>query len=99
MSIVITGASGHLGRLVAALLLDGPAEEELVLVTREPARLDDLAARGATVRRGDFDDPASLPPAFAGARRILIISTDVVGVREAQHGAAVEAAAAAEPEL
>jgi NAD(P)H dehydrogenase (quinone) len=97
MSLVITGASGHLGRRTAELLLDrqdlDPAG--VVLVTRTPAALDDLAARGATVRAGDFDDPSSLTDAFAGGERLLLISTDAIGRRIAQHANAIDAAAAA----
>jgi NAD(P)H dehydrogenase (quinone) len=99
MSIVICGASGQLGRLVAERVLAAAAPGDVVLVTREPAKLADLAARGAEVRPGDFDVPASLPAAFAGGTRLLVISTDVVGTREAQHRAAIEAAAAVRPEL
>src|SRR4051812_38087225 len=99
MSIVICGASGHLGRLVAERVLAAAPATDVVLVTRDPAKLADLAGRGADVRRGDFDVPGTLPAAFEGATRILIISTDVVGTREAQHRAAVEAAAIVRPEL
>jgi NAD(P)H dehydrogenase (quinone) len=97
VSIVVTGASGQLGRLVAQDLLERVSPGELVLVTRHPEALTDLAGRGAEVRRGDFDDPASLAQAFAGAEKVLVISTglDVLGRRFAQHRAAIEAAAAA----
>jgi NAD(P)H dehydrogenase (quinone) len=97
MSLVITGASGHLGRRTAELLLDteGVDAAGVVLVTRDPAKLDDLAARGATVRHGDFDQPDSLVGAFAGATRVLIVSTDAVGARVAQQQAAIDAAKAA----
>jgi NAD(P)H dehydrogenase (quinone) len=97
MSIVVTGASGQLGRLVAQELFERVSPTELVLVTRYPESLADLAARGADVRRGDFDDPASLSGAFAGAEKVLVISTglDVLGRRVAQHRAAIEAATAA----
>jgi NAD(P)H dehydrogenase (quinone) len=54
-----------------------------------------LSARGADVRYGDFDEPASLRDAFAGGRRMLLISTDAVGRRVSQHRAAIDAAAAA----
>src|SRR5205807_3362781 len=47
------------------------------------------------VRHGDFDDPASLREAFAGGRRMLLISTPAVGRRVRQHRAAIDAAAAA----
>lgn len=94
MSLIITGASGHLGRRTAELLQDteGVDASDVVLVTRDPSKLDDLAARGAEVRAGDFDRPGSLPEAFAGATRVLIVSTDVVGARVAGHRAAIEAA-------
>jgi len=97
MSLVITGASGHLGRRTAELLLetDGVAPADVVLITRDPSKLADLADRGATVRTGDFDDPASLSAAFAGATRVLIVSTDAVGARVAQHERAIDAARAA----
>jgi NAD(P)H dehydrogenase (quinone) len=95
MSIVITGASGHLGRLVAERVLGQADPSEVVLVTRDPSRLGELAGRGAGVRAGDFADPGSLADAFAGATKVLIISTDQVGSRVAGHKAAIDAAAAA----
>src|ERR1700730_1119383 len=93
MTVIVTGASGKLGRIVAENLMARLAPAELVLVTRHPAALSELAARGADVRYGDFDDPASLPEAFAGGRRMLLISTDAIGRRVAQHRAAIDAAA------
>jgi NAD(P)H dehydrogenase (quinone) len=69
--------------------------EHLVLVTRRPEALSALRARGAIVRYGDFDEPASLPAALAGGRRMLLISTDAVGRRVDQHRTAIDAAAAA----
>ena len=95
MSVIVTGASGKLGRLVTEKLMGRIPPAEVVLVTRHPEALRDFAARGADVRYGDFDDPASLPEAFAGGRRMLLISTDAIGRRVAQHRAAIDAAAAA----
>jgi NAD(P)H dehydrogenase (quinone) len=95
MTIAITGAAGHLGRLTAQLVLDRACSDEVVLVTRRPEAIADLADAGATVRFGDFDEPASLPAAFAGVDRLLLISVDVLGNRVAQHTAAIDAAAAA----
>jgi NAD(P)H dehydrogenase (quinone) len=92
MSIVITGASGQLGRRAAELVLEQAPDTELVLVTRSPEKLADLAARGAEIRAGDFDDPASLDAAFAGGERLLLISTDVAGTRVPQHRRAIDAA-------
>jgi NAD(P)H dehydrogenase (quinone) len=95
MSIIITGAAGRLGRLVAEQLLECEPPERVVLVTRRPAALRELQARGAEVRYGDFDDPASLGDAFAGGHRMLLVSTDCIGRRVRQHRTAIEAAAAA----
>ena len=96
MTILITGAGGQLGRRTAELVLDRDDRPELILVTRRPDEIADLAGRGATVRFGDFDDPASLPAAFAGAERMLLISTTDVGdKRVAEHRAAIDAALAA----
>ena len=95
MSVIATGASGHLGRLVAEALLERLPAAEVVLVSRHPQALRDMAERGATVRYGDFDDPGSLREAFQGGDRALLISTLAVGRRTAQHRAAIEAAAEA----
>lgn len=96
-TILITGASGHLGRIVLdQLLASGKVEPASVIAaSRDTAKLADYAAKGVTVRRIDFDDPASLPAAFAGAEKVLIISTDALGEpgkRLGQHTAAVQAA-------
>lgn len=97
MSIAITGASGHLGRRVAEILLadHGVAPADLVLLTRSPDKLADLAGQGAQVRSADFDDPGPLAAAFAGAEKALIISTDRAGARVEGQKAAIDAAVAA----
>ena len=96
-SILVTGASGHLGRAVIRHLLDsrGVAPGRIVAATRDPARLADLAAKGIVVRAADFNDAASLPAAFSGVGTLLIVSTDALdgaGTRLRQHKAAVAAA-------
>ncbi|MHA1567337.1 MAG: NmrA family NAD(P)-binding protein, partial [Alphaproteobacteria bacterium] len=90
---IVTGASGQLGRQVVANLLEagvGP----IIAVTRSPENLADLADKGVEIRKGDFNDPASLGTAFAGGRRLLIISIDDLtpGARLAAHRKAVAAA-------
>jgi NAD(P)H dehydrogenase (quinone) len=95
MSILITGATGQFGRFVTDLLLERVPASDLILVTRNPAALAQLSARGATVRRADFDEPDTLAAAFAGADRMLLISTLSVGRRAEQHQRAIDAAAAA----
>ena len=92
MSIVITGASGHLGRSTAELVLDRVPASEVVLTTRHPEELSDLAERGAEIRRADFGRPETLVGAFEGGEKLLLVSTDAVGTRVPQHRAAIEAA-------
>ena len=92
MSIVITGASGHLGRSTAELVLDRRPAADVILTTRRPEALSDLAERGAKVRLADFDRPETLAEAFAGGERLLLISADDLGRRAPQHRAAIEAA-------
>jgi NAD(P)H dehydrogenase (quinone) len=92
MAIIVTGATGAFGRAAAELLLQKVDPKDLILTTRKPAQLADFAARGASVRRADFDDPATLAAAFAGGDRMLLISTARVGTRVGQHESAVKAA-------
>ncbi len=98
--ILVTGAAGHLGRLVIKHLIESQnvSPSDIVAGSRDTAKLADLAAQGVGTRRVDFDDKASLEAAFSGIDRLLIISTDELGApgkRLAQHSAAVAAATAA----
>ena len=92
--LLVTGASGNLGRLAVEELLARGATR-IIAGTRDPSKLSDLAAKGVEIRKVDFNDPASLPAAFAGVERLLIVSTDGIGTRVAQQTAAVDAAKAA----
>ena len=93
MSIVVTGATGHLGRLIVTSLLDrGVPAGEIVALGRDTGRLADLAARGVTVRQADYDDPGPLREAFAGAEKLMFVSGSEVGRRVAQARNVVAAA-------
>lgn len=90
--IVVTGATGQLGRLVIENLLKTHPANTLVAAVRNPVKAADLAARGVIVRRADYSQADSLDTAFAGAERILLISSSELGQRAAQHRAVIEAA-------
>jgi NAD(P)H dehydrogenase (quinone) len=93
MNIVVTGATGHLGRLaVEALLRRGVPAEQITATGRRTETLADLADQGVTVRRADYTDPASLAEAFTGAERVLLVSGSEVGQRAQQHANAIDAA-------
>ncbi|WP_329135335.1 NAD(P)H-binding protein [Streptomyces sp. NBC_01476] len=96
MSIVVTGATGHLGRLVIAeLLARGVAPGEIAAVARDADRAADLAGQQIGVRVADYARPETLKDAFRAGDRVLFISGSEVGQRVAQHTAVVEAATAA----
>lgn len=94
MSIVVSGASGDLGRRITALLLQHLPVSRLILLTRNPASLADLANHGAQVRKADFDDDAGLRQAMNGGEVLMLISTLSIGRRAQQHANAIKAAAA-----
>ena len=94
--ILVTGATGQLGRCIVqhlAARLPRAGAGQLAVSVRDPARAENLVARGIEVRQGDFDQPETLPVAFAGADRLVLVSTDgPKDVRIAQHRNAIEAA-------
>jgi NAD(P)H dehydrogenase (quinone) len=92
-TIAVTGATGQLGRIVVSSLLDrGVDPAQLVAVVRDPAKATDLAERGVQVRVADYTDPDALRAAFAGVDRLLLVSSSVVGQRDAQHANVIAAA-------
>lgn len=97
--IVVTGASGQLGRLVIDSLLARMPAGQIVAAVRNPERVADLAALGVQVRQADYNQPDSLVRAFAGADKVLLISSSEVGQRVAQHAAVIAAAQQAKVKL
>ncbi|MDF0545210.1 SDR family oxidoreductase [Sphingobium sp. H39-3-25] len=91
----VTGASGHLGRLVIDALLSRTDPRNILALARDPAKLADLAERGVTVRAFDYSVPDSLAAALGDVDRLLLISSSEVGQRETQHRAVIDAAKAA----
>jgi len=93
MTIAVTAATGHLGRLVVEALLRTVPASELVAVVRDADKAADFAARGVAVRVADYNDSASLEAAFDGVDRLLLISGTDVGSRARQHAVVIDAAA------
>ena len=94
--IVITGATGSLGRQITERLLSRLPATEIAVSVRNPDRAADLAERGVRVRRGDFADASTLPEAFRDATQVLIVSANSIGdTAVTLNSAAVHAAVAA----
>lgn len=93
--IIVTAATGKLGRHVVDALLEALPASEVGVAVRDVGKARDLAAKGVEVRRADYDEPETLRAAFAGAAKVLLISSNEIGQRARQHEAAVAAAVAA----
>lgn len=93
MKILVTGATGKLGKKVVETLLKTVPANQLAVSVRNPEKAEELRTRGVEVRQGDFDRPETLDTAFAGIDRLLIISADGDNeTRIRQHSNAVVAA-------
>jgi NAD(P)H dehydrogenase (quinone) len=90
--IAVTGASGHLGRLVIESLAKKVSPSEIVAAARNPEKVADLASKGIAVRLADYSRPETLGPAFACVEKLLLISGSEVGRRVEQHKSVVAAA-------
>ncbi|MFG2285654.1 SDR family oxidoreductase [Streptomyces sp. NPDC048595] len=92
MSIVVTGASGALGRLVIDELLKRAAPGEIVAVARDRAKTAGLAALGVGIKIADYGRPETLDGVFATGDRVLLISGNEAGQRLTQHRDVIDAA-------
>lgn len=90
--IVVTGANGQLGQLVIQSLLRSVPASQIVAAVRQPAKAGALAALGVQVREADYNRPDTLDAAFAGADKVLLISSSEVGQRQPQHQNVIDAA-------
>jgi len=90
--IVITGATGQLGRLVIDSLLKKVPAADLVAAVRDVEKAKDIAALGIQVRQADYNQPASWNAALQGAVKVLLISSSEIGQRTQQHRVVIDAA-------
>ncbi|GHJ49432.1 NAD(P)-dependent oxidoreductase [Catellatospora sp. TT07R-123] len=93
MGIIVTGATGQLGRLVVDGLLEQVPADQVTAVVRSPEKAAALAARGVRLHTADYDTPESFAGLFSAGDRVLLISGSEVGKdRVAQHRTVIEAA-------
>lgn len=90
--ILVTAATGQLGRLVVEALLAKAPAASIVAAVRSPDKAADLAALGVELRAADYSKPETLGPALAGIDRVLLISSSEIGQRTAQHANVIDAA-------
>ncbi|MET9146401.1 SDR family oxidoreductase [Streptomyces sp. NPDC004042] len=96
MSIVVTGATGHLGRLVVEQLLEKVPAEQVTAVVRTPEKAADLAERGVRVAVADYNAPETFDGLFAAGDKVLLVSGNEFDKgRVQQHRAVIDAAKAA----
>jgi NAD(P)H dehydrogenase (quinone) len=94
--IVITGASGALNGATVEHLLERLPAERIGVSVRDVAKAQRFADRGVRVRRGAYDDPATLLDSFEGAEQVLLVSSsDPVADQDTLHRTAIDTAVAA----
>jgi uncharacterized protein YbjT (DUF2867 family) len=96
MPIAITGATGHLGRLVIDDLLSaGVPGTDLIAIARDPDKALALTNAGVQVRVADYNDRDSIQAALVGVDKMLLISSPQIGSRVPQHRNIIDAATTA----
>ena len=72
--ILITGATGQLGKAVIEQLAKRMAANQIVAFVRDERKATDLKAKGVNLAVGSYDDIASLDRAMRGVEKVLLIS-------------------------
>jgi NAD(P)H dehydrogenase (quinone) len=90
--IAVTGANGHLGRLVVEGLTERVPAGQIVAAVRSPQKASSFRTLGVQVREADYARPETLRAAFAGVKRVLLISAADVEQRFTLHKAVIDTA-------
>ncbi|MFJ8009377.1 SDR family oxidoreductase [Streptomyces fagopyri] len=96
MSIVVTGATGHLGRHVVEGLLEKIPADRITAVVRDPEKAAGFAARGVRIAVADYNEPETFGSVFSAGDKVLLISGNEFDKgRVNQHQVVLDAAKAA----
>jgi NAD(P)H dehydrogenase (quinone) len=91
--ILVTGATGHFGKTTIDFLLGkGISANDIAALVRDESKATDLKAKGIELRKGDYNDFASLVAAFKGVDKLLLVSGNDIANRLKQQENAVTAA-------
>src|SRR5580693_2062899 len=92
MMYAVTGATGHLGQLIVEALGKKTPASQIVALARDPAKASELHGSAGSVRAFDYDKPETLRSALEGVTKLVLISSNAMGRRTAQHKADIDAA-------
>ena len=90
--ILITGATGQLGKLVVDALIKIVPADSIIAAVRNVEKAKDLTELGVQVRQADYNDPTCWDTAMQGAKKVLLISSSEIGSRTPQHRTVIDAA-------
>lgn len=91
--ILVTGATGHFGKATISFLLEkGVPAGNIAALVRDELKATELKGKGVIVRKGDYDNYASLVAAFRGVEKLLLVSGNDIVNRAEQQKNAVNAA-------
>jgi NAD(P)H dehydrogenase (quinone) len=90
--ILVTGASGVIGKKTLQHLLKRKPADQLVGLARDPSKAKELSEAGIEIRYGDYYDIGSLDLAFKDVEKLMLVSTHAFTDRDTAHANAIDAA-------
>jgi NAD(P)H dehydrogenase (quinone) len=91
-NILVTGATGQLGKGVVNELLQKVDASNISVLVRDTQKAEELKNNGVNVIQGDYNDYPSLVSAFKGIDKLYFVSSSDVMNRYVQHENVVKAA-------
>ena len=90
--ILVTGATGHLGKETLDFLLAKTNASQIAAFVRSSEKAQLLKEKGIEIRIGDYDNYPSLVQAFAGIEKLFFVSGNDIPKRDQQHVNVINAA-------